>query len=121
MTTLAAGIEQSTEVTVTEDMTPPHLAPVVVLSTPKMIELMEMAATTSVQAYLEENQTSVGTHVDVSHEAAARGGETVTVESKLIDVDRRRLTFHVSVRVGERIIGRGTHQRFVIDRDRFSD
>lgn len=120
MTELKPGIQHRSEVTVTEDMTPPHLAPIVVLSTPKMIELMEMTATWSVQPLLGDDQTSVGVHVDVSHEAAARGGETVTVESTLVDVDRRRLTFEVSARVGDLIIGRGTHQRFVVDRRRFS-
>ncbi len=119
MSELSPGIEYRTEVTVSADMSPPHLAPAVVLSTPKMIELMEIAATASVQPLLGEDRTSVGTHVDVSHEAAAKDGETVTVKSRLIDVDRRRLTFEVSVSVGDRVIGRGTHQRFVIDRGRF--
>ena len=121
MTELQPGIEYRTELTVSPEMSPPHLAPIVVLSTPKMIELMEMAATSSVQPFLGEERTSVGTHVDVSHEAAAREGETVTVRSRLVEVDRRRLTFEVSVSVGDRGIGRGTHQRFVIDRSRFSD
>ncbi len=87
----------------------------IVLSTPSMILLMEMASLYAAQPHLDDNETTVGTHVDVSHRAAARGGETVTVDSELITIDRRRLTFAVRVSVGDRTIGEGTHQRAVID------
>jgi predicted thioesterase len=116
---LEPGVSLTRDVTVTADMSPPHLAPTIVLSTPKMIELMEWAATESVQSRLGEERTSVGTHVNVSHESAARDGEVVTVSAELVEVDRRLLTFAVSAKVGDRVIGQGTHQRFVIDRDRF--
>lgn len=119
MLDLKTGISLTREVTVTSEMSPAHLAPTIVLSTPKMIELMEMAATDAVQAHLGTSRTSVGTHVDVSHESAARDGDVVTVTAKLSEVDRRALTFDVAVVVGDRVIGRGTHKRFVIDRDRF--
>jgi predicted thioesterase len=101
-------------------MSPAHLAPVVVLATPEMISLMEQAATTAVQPLLEAaNQTTVGTHVDVSHESAGREGEEVEVTAELVAADGPRLTFDVTARVGERIIGRGTHRRHIVDRSRF--
>lgn len=116
----AIGDSHTLTVQVERDMTPRHLAPLVVLATPEMIRLMEEAATTSVQAGLEDDdQTTVGTHVDVSHEAAARGGEEVTVEAELVAIDGPRLTFRVEARVDDRIIGRGTHRRYVVDRSRF--
>jgi fluoroacetyl-CoA thioesterase len=117
---LIPGIEMAEQVTVTPEMSPPHLDPAVVLSTPKMIELMEWVATRSVQPYLGDSRTSVGTHVNVSHEAAARKGEQVTVSATLVEIDRRRLVFQVLAIVGERIIGRGSHERFIVDRDAFS-
>ena len=80
---LEPGLHLSRDVTVTAEMSPPHLAPTVVLSTPKMIELMEMASTDAVQGRLGESRTSVGTHVNVSHESAAREGEVVTVSAHL--------------------------------------
>lgn len=119
MTVITLGLEHVDEVTVTSEMSPVHLAPAVVLSTPRMIELMEWAALRSVQPHLGDDRTSVGIHVNVSHESGAREGEVVTVSSKLVEIDRRRLTFEVSVAVGDRVVGRGTHQRFVIDRGRF--
>lgn len=106
---------------VTADMTPHHLAPIVVLSTPEMIGMMEEAATRAVQPHLDElDQTTVGTHVDVSHESAAREGEEVEVEAELSAVDGPRLSFRVEARVGDRIIGRGNHRRYIVDRSRFA-
>jgi fluoroacetyl-CoA thioesterase len=121
MAPLELGLTNVRTVTVTPDLSPPHLAPTVVLSTPNMILLMEETSTWAIQPLIEgDGLTSVGTHVNVSHEAAARGGEEVEVSCELIEVDRRRLTFLVEARVGDRIIGRGTHQRHIIDRSRFA-
>lgn len=120
MSALAPGITHRQTITVSSDLSPPHLAPVVVLSTPDMIRLMEETCTSAIQPLIEEDdQTSVGVHVDVSHESAARQGEQVEVSCELLDVDGRRLTFEVEARVGDRIVGRGTHRRHVIDRSRF--
>jgi fluoroacetyl-CoA thioesterase len=117
--TLATGLSLEVEYPVTADLSPAHLAPTVVLSTPNMIELMEGVSLQVSQPHLDETETTVGTHVNVSHEAAARGGQMVTVRSELIVVDRRRLTFSVSAMVETRVIGRGTHERAVIDTSLF--
>ncbi|MBT8239630.1 MAG: thioesterase [Acidimicrobiia bacterium] len=121
MATLELGLRNRRRFTVTPDLSPPHLAPIVVLSTPDMIRLMEETCTAAVQPFIEgEDQTTVGTHVNVSHEAAATACQDVEVGCELIEVDRRRLTFLVEARVGDRIIGQGTHQRHVVDRSRFA-
>jgi predicted thioesterase len=117
--TLQPGISHSFDVTVTADMSPPHLGEIVVLSTPRMIEFMEVASLEAARPHLDNNETSVGTRVDITHDAAARGGETVHVHAALSEKKRRRLTFAVVVRVGDRIIGQGTHERTVIDASRF--
>lgn len=120
MSTLEVGITGSDTTEVTADMSPPHLAPTIVISTPDMIRLMEEVAAASVQPLLEEaDQTTVGIHVNVSHEKAARGGEMAEITSTLSAVAGGHLTFDVQVAVGDRIIGRGTHERFVVDRSRF--
>ena len=116
--TLQTGATHQLTDTVREELSPPHLAPMVVLSTPSMIMLMEMASLHAAQSHLDDNETTVGTHVNVSHQAAAFDGETVTVDSELVEINKRRLTFSVSVTVGDRIIGQGTHERAVIDTSR---
>ena len=120
MSTIRPGTTHRQTVTVTSELSPAHLAPVVVLSTPEMIRLMEETCTAAVQPLIEGNdQTTVGTHVDVSHESAAREGDQVEISCELLEVDGRRLTFSVEARIGEQIVGRGTHRRHVIDRARF--
>lgn len=117
---LEPGITHSTTTVVTADLSPPHLAPAIVLATPNMIWLMERACTDAVQPFIEDDdQTSVGVHVDVSHESAAREREELTTDIELVAVDGPRLTFSVVARVGDRIVGRGTHRRHIIDRSRF--
>lgn len=118
--TLQPGLTNSMTIEVVESLSPPHLAPTIVLSTPNMVQLMESCSLQTVQPHLGPTETTVGTHVNVSHEAAARGGETVTIDAELIETSKRRLTFAVVVRVEDRIIGQGTHERAVIDTARFA-
>ncbi|MBK5266827.1 MAG: thioesterase family protein [Acidimicrobiia bacterium] len=117
---LQVGVKHRLTEQVTEALSPPHLKPIVVLSTPNMILLMEMASLSAAQPHLDDHETTVGTHVNVSHLSAARQGDTVVVDSELIEINRRRLTFTVRVSVGDRLIGEGTHQRAVIDRSAFA-
>ena len=84
-----------------------------------MIQLIEATCLTTVQPHLDEGQTTVGTHVCVSHDAGAFVGETITVECRLAEIDRRRLTFETTVTCGDRTLSTGTHQRAVIDLSRF--
>jgi fluoroacetyl-CoA thioesterase len=117
--TLAAGIEDRASYEVTADMTPAHL-PRAVLSTPSMIQLIEQTCLVAVQPHLDDGETTVGTHVCVSHTGPAAVGETVTVSCRLTGVERRRLTFDVEVSGPNQTISTGTHERVVIDLNRFS-
>ena len=90
-----------------------------VFSTPKLVALMEKAALLSVRDYLDEGMDTAGTHLDISHSAATPVGMTVRAESELIEVDRRRLVFSVKAWDETELVGEGTHERFIIDRDKF--
>lgn len=92
-----------------------------VYSTPRMVELMESTCYESVLPELDEGKGTVGTHLDIAHMAAVPEGMQVTCRSELIEVDGRKLVFHVEVTDGIGIVGEGTHERFVIDNDRFMD
>ena len=93
---LTAGIEHRATYDVSADMAPAHL-PRAVLSTPSMIQLIEQTCLVAVQPHLDDGETTVGTHVCVSHTGPAAVGETVSVSCRLTDVQRRRLTFDVEV------------------------
>jgi predicted thioesterase len=119
--TLAVGIAGEKSYTVTPEMGVAHLGGKAggVLSTPSMIGLMERTCLESVTPHLDANEQTVGTMVHIWHRAAVKTGETVTCACKVIEQDRRRLLFEVKVTQGEKVIGDGTHERFVIDMSKF--
>jgi predicted thioesterase len=84
-----------------------------------MVGLMEKTCLESVLPYLEPGQDTVGTRVDVSHCKATPVGMKVRCESELVEIDRRRLVFRVAAYDEQGLIGEGTHERFIIDEERF--
>ena len=90
-----------------------------VYGTPYMLALMENAACNAIADGLEEGQSSVGTKLDVSHDAATPVGMHVTAKAELVEVDRRRLVFRVTAEDDAGPIGQGTHERFLIMADKF--
>jgi len=90
-----------------------------VFATPNMIALMENAASNSIIPFLEEGQSSVGTQISVTHDAATPVGMKVWAESEVIAVDGRKVTFRVEAFDETARIGGGTHERFVISSDKF--
>ncbi|MBS0447169.1 MAG: thioesterase family protein [Proteobacteria bacterium] len=91
-----------------------------VFATGFLVGLLEWACVQAIHPYLDwPREQSLGTHVDVSHEAATPPGREVTVKVELLAVDGRKLSFAVEAHDGIDTISRGTHQRVVIDRARF--
>lgn len=90
-----------------------------VFATPMMIGLMEAASMNSVKNYLPEGCSTVGTMVNVKHVSATKIGKKVWAEAELIEIDRKRLVFKVSAYDEDKMIGEGTHERFVINDEKF--
>ena len=90
-----------------------------VFATPNMIGLMEQAAQASVAPYLEEGQGTVGTKIEITHDAATPLGMKVWAESELIEIDRRRLVFEVKAYDEAGLIGQGRHESFIIQNEKF--
>ena len=86
-----------------------------VFATPSMIALMDQAASSSLLPYLEEEQGSVGVHLDVSHETATPIGMKVWAESEVIEVNGKQIVFSVAAYDEAGLIGRGTHKRACIN------
>ena len=91
-----------------------------VFATPAMIALMEKTAWMSVAAELEEGQGTVGTKLEITHDAPTPLGMTVTCESELTEIDGRRLVFAVTAKdeTGT-VIGKGRHERFIVWEEKF--
>ena len=92
-----------------------------VYATPRMIGMMEYTAWASVEPYMEEGKGTVGTHLDVSHVSASPIGAHIRIESELTEIDRRRLVFRVSAFDDAGLIGEGTHERFIVDNEKFME
>ena len=86
-----------------------------VLSTPQMILVMERTSRDLILPMVDEGYDTVGTHVNVAHKAAAPMGSVVKFTAELLAVNNRRAEFRVEARMGEKIIGEGTHQRAIIE------
>ena len=91
-----------------------------VLATPVMILIMENAALNAVRPYLAPGESVVGTKIDIEHLAATPVGHVVEAEAEVVAVDRRRIVFKVSARDEREEIGRGMHERMIIDRARMA-
>lgn len=115
------GITGKQTVQVTEEITARAMGSgeLPVLATPAMITLMENTAYKRVAPYLEEGQGTVGTLMNVKHLAATPIGMEVSVETKLVEIDRKRLVFEVKAFDSKDCVGEGVHERFIIDNQRF--
>lgn len=90
-----------------------------VLATPMMMALMENAAMLAVAPHLAEGETTVGGQIDSSHLAPTAVGKTVSATATVTKVEGRKISFDIEAREGDKLIGKGTHLRFIVSRDRF--
>lgn len=90
-----------------------------VFATPAMIALMEKTCLNSVAPFLEPGMGTVGISLNVRHMAATPVGMKVTCESTLTEVDGRRLVFNVTAYDAAGKIGEGSHERFIIQEEKF--
>ena len=118
---LEIGMKGSAETIVTIDNTAKAFTSgaLEVFATPAMISLMEETCWKMIQPELEEGLGSVGTKVNVSHTAPSAIGKTVVCEATLIEIDGRRLTFEVVCSDENGMVGMGTHERFIINNEKF--
>ncbi|HEY88149.1 MAG TPA: thioesterase family protein [Thermoflexia bacterium] len=89
------------------------------LSTPHLVALMENAARETVQAYLPEHQSTVGTVINMQHLAPTPVGMEVRLRAEVLSVEGRRLRLHVEAWDAVERIGVCEHERFIIDWERF--
>jgi fluoroacetyl-CoA thioesterase len=92
-----------------------------VFATGFLVGLVEWTCIQALAPHLDAaREQSVGTRVELSHEAPTPPGEAVTVEVTLREVDGRRLVFEVEARDPHAVVCRGRHERAVVDRERFA-
>jgi predicted thioesterase len=87
-----------------------------VYATPRMVSDVEYACRDFLLEHLDEGEDSVGAHVSIDHLAATPLGLEVTIDVRIVDIEKRRVTFELSVRDPVEECGRGRHVRFVADK-----
>ena len=125
---LGPGLSHRLRYTVPRDKTVPFIYPEnpdfvampEVFATGYMVALMEWCCVEAIKPHLEPGEGSLGTMIDVTHEAATPPGLTVEVVCKLELVEGRKLVFAVEAHDGHDLIGRGRHGRAVVRWDKFN-
>ncbi len=117
------GTKCQLEQTVTDELTAAMVGSgaLPVFGTPFMAAMMENAAMTCLQSFLEDGQGSVGTHLDVSHDAPTPIGMTVWAEAEIAAVSEngKMVDFKVKAWDEKGSISEGTHTRAIINSERF--
>ena len=85
-----------------------------------MVALMERTSIELLKPYLEEGETSVGAKICVSHIASTPIGMKVRGHAKVHSIEGRRITFAVEAYNEKEKIGEGTHERVVINPQKFA-
>lgn len=126
---LTPGLSYRFQFTVPATKTVPHLYPESelfqqmpeVLATGYLVGLMEWACIETIKPHLDwPREQSLGTHVNLAHLAATPPGLTITVDVRLDKIEGRKLSFSLSAHDGVDKISEGTHERHVIDAQRFN-
>jgi len=120
MDALRTGMKDQLEWEVTERLTTSR-GEFKVFSTPSMCLLAEMASHKLAAPYLEPGQGQVGLTVNIRHMAPTPLGKMVRAEVELTGIDRRKLTFQVKIFDDVEQVGEVTHERFVIDVDKYTE
>ncbi len=101
---------------------PEFLAMPEVFATGYLVGLLEWSCIRAINSHIEwPVEQTVGTRIEVSHEAATPPGLEITVSVELIKVEGRKLVFSVEAHDGVDLISRGEHERFIINKEMFDD
>jgi fluoroacetyl-CoA thioesterase len=126
--TLKPGIKYEHKFVVPASKTVPSLYPESeefaampeVFATGFLVGFLEWSCIKAINPHLDwPNEQTVGTHMDVSHDAATPPGLEVTAKVELIEVEGRKLVFTVEAHDGVDRISKGRHERFVINKEKF--
>lgn len=118
---IPVGATGTATLIVTDEHTAPRVGSglIRVLATPVMINLIEAAALNACEQLLPAGHQSLGTRLDVSHVAATPVGMRVTATAEVLRTEGRHIFFKVVAHDERDLIGEGSHDRVVVDVERF--
>ncbi len=124
---LKPGLEHTFSMVITKEKTVPLVFPESdifrqmpeVFATAFMVGFMEWACMEALRPYLEEGECTLGTMINVTHQAATPVGMNVTAQVKCLEVDGKRTLWAIEARDEVEVIGKGTHERFAVNNEKF--
>jgi predicted thioesterase len=90
-----------------------------VFATPALVALMENTAYKSIEAYLPEGYSSVGTQINIQHLKASLPGAQISCKSVISKVEGKKIYFNIEAADEKGLIGKSEHIRYVIHTDSF--
>ncbi len=90
-----------------------------VLSTPRLVQLMEASAVKSIQRFLTLEQLSLGIRIKVKHFSPTPLGMKVTAHAILKEVEKNRLVFWIDAYDEKEKVAEGEHERILVSKERF--
>ena len=126
--TLKPGLEHTFSYTVPIEKTVPHVYPESdlframpeVFATAFMVGFMEWACMEALRPHLDDGECTLGTMINITHQAATPPGMQVTAHVRWRETDGKRTLWEIEARDEAEIIGRGTHERFTVNSEKFS-
>lgn len=126
--TLKPGLEYTLSYLVSKEKTVPYVyresdlfrEMPEVFATAFMVGFMEWACMEALRPYLEEGERTLGTMINITHQAATPPGMKVTAHVRCLEVDGKRTFWEIEARDEVEVIGKGTHERFTVNNERFS-
>lgn len=121
MEEIKVGASFTKEITVTEQLLALTVGSgdVKVYATPMMMCLMEDVSATCLKQFLDDETTSVGTMIASSHLSATPVGMKVNATATVTAVDGKKVCFDIKASDEKGLIGEGTHERFILNREKF--
>ncbi len=121
LSAIQPGLSGEAGLLVSEEHTAPRVGSgkIHVLATPVMINVIEAAALAAIERLLPPGHQSLGTVLNVRHIAATPVGMRVTARAEVTAVSGRTVTFRVEARDEKELIGDGTHERVVVNVEKF--
>ncbi|MFZ2538261.1 MAG: thioesterase family protein [Oscillospiraceae bacterium] len=122
MNEIKVGTTFEKEITVTKNLLAVNVGSgdVSVFATPMMLSLMEEVSAKCLAEFLDEGMTSVGTSITASHVAATPVGMKVKACAQITTVEGKKVSFTITASDEKGVIGEGTHNRFIVDREKFN-
>ena len=125
--TLHPGLQHTFSFLVSKEKTVPYVYPESdlfrempqVFATAFLVGFMEWACMEALRPYLEAGEVTLGTMINVTHQAATPPGMQVTAVVKCLEVEGKRTLWEIEVRDEVEVIGKGTHERFTVNQDKF--